>query len=353
MPGPNAVQYFLGANTAGGFHSLYDELTDGRIADYVWHIKGGPGNGKSTFMRRVADAAEKAGQTVEYVMCSGDPDSLDGIFIKETRVAYVDATSPHVSEPRLPGAAGRYLDLSAFYKKTAKYDEAAAARCFRDYRAQYAQAGSLLDAAVKCAPGNVPGLIDETVTGAVRSLAAEAAEHFPVREADAGVRRVFLGAFTWKGPLFFPALAESCGSLRLLRSRFGLEAVFLEALAAICRRRKLYTILCPDPLDPALPAGVLIPEVRVAYHRAFGGADIPGAETLDLDECIPKTRAADPTVREREGLYASLLRMAVKSLAAAKQTHDRLEQIYHPAVDFSALDRFTMEHISEYINSSI
>ena len=58
-------------------------------------------------------------------------------------------------------------------------------------------------------------------------------------------------------------------------------------------------------------------------------------------------------VRYLRRSHAFYMDVAVKSLAAAKQTHDRLEQLYHPAVDFSALDRFTMEHISEYINSSI
>ncbi len=122
METPYSPRYFLGANTARGFYSLYGELADPEAGDRVWYIKGGPGNGKSTFMRRVADAAAAAEKTVERFPCSGDPDSLDAVYIREDRLAYVDATSPHVQEPALPGVCGRYLDLSVFYMPVLEKD---------------------------------------------------------------------------------------------------------------------------------------------------------------------------------------------------------------------------------------
>ena len=76
-------QFFLGANTGAGFVSLYPEFTNPGKGSFFWYIKGGPGNGKSTLMRRAAERAESAGLTVETILCSGDPDSLDGIFIPE------------------------------------------------------------------------------------------------------------------------------------------------------------------------------------------------------------------------------------------------------------------------------
>ncbi|MCQ2420706.1 MAG: hypothetical protein MJ118_06190, partial [Clostridia bacterium] len=73
---------FLGANTAKGFYSLYDSFCSGPD-DFLWVLKGGPGCGKSSFMRKIGKAAEDAGLDVEYVICSGDPDSLDGIYIPQ------------------------------------------------------------------------------------------------------------------------------------------------------------------------------------------------------------------------------------------------------------------------------
>jgi len=91
--------FFLGANSGDGFHSLYDSFVDCAEGDFLWVIKGGPGCGKSSFMRHIARAAENAGCEVEYILCSGDPDSLDGIYLRDLRTAYVDGTAPHVTAP--------------------------------------------------------------------------------------------------------------------------------------------------------------------------------------------------------------------------------------------------------------
>lgn len=48
------IRYFLGANSPNGFYSLYDQLIDLESAQAVYLLKGGPGCGKSSFMRRVA-----------------------------------------------------------------------------------------------------------------------------------------------------------------------------------------------------------------------------------------------------------------------------------------------------------
>jgi hypothetical protein len=58
-------------------------------------LKGGPGVGKNTFMREIGQTMEQAGTTVEYLWCSGDPDSLDGVVLPELKCAVVDGTSPH------------------------------------------------------------------------------------------------------------------------------------------------------------------------------------------------------------------------------------------------------------------
>ena len=73
------TEYFLGANSAEGFVSLYDWWVDQRTIQAYYTIKGGAGCGKSTLMGKVAARMEQEGYEVEYIRCSGDPDSLDGI----------------------------------------------------------------------------------------------------------------------------------------------------------------------------------------------------------------------------------------------------------------------------------
>ena len=90
---PN-TQYFLGGNTPSGFYSLYHQLSDPARMRALYIIKGGPGSGKSTLMRRVERHAQAAGLETEEVLCSGDPDSLDAVMIPALGAAVVDGTAP-------------------------------------------------------------------------------------------------------------------------------------------------------------------------------------------------------------------------------------------------------------------
>jgi hypothetical protein len=96
----NASHYFLGSNSYAGFHSLYSGFTSPASGDFLYVIKGGPGGGKSTFMRRLGDAMHTCGYEVEYVHCSADPNSLDGVKFPQLHIAYVDGTAPHVGVPQ-------------------------------------------------------------------------------------------------------------------------------------------------------------------------------------------------------------------------------------------------------------
>ena len=74
------VSYFLGANAPSGFYSLYSHLLPPEQARGIYILKGGPGCGKSTLMRKVAQLVSQQGEAVEYILCSGDPGSLDAVI---------------------------------------------------------------------------------------------------------------------------------------------------------------------------------------------------------------------------------------------------------------------------------
>ena len=88
------IEYFLGANSPSGFYSLYDHLLPPEQARAIYILKGGPGCGKSTLMRKVAAWAQEAGLETEYILCSGDPDSLDAVVFPDKAAAIVDGTAP-------------------------------------------------------------------------------------------------------------------------------------------------------------------------------------------------------------------------------------------------------------------
>lgn len=93
------TNFFVGANSGNGFQNLFSELTDLEDTYDLMILKGGPGVGKNTFMREIGRAMEEAGTPVEYLWCSGDPDSLDGVVLPALHCAVADGTSPHGTAP--------------------------------------------------------------------------------------------------------------------------------------------------------------------------------------------------------------------------------------------------------------
>ena len=62
--------YFLGANTARGFYSLYHEFCTPESGNFLWVLKGGPG-GEETFVLGVQDGARAALADGEVYLYSG------------------------------------------------------------------------------------------------------------------------------------------------------------------------------------------------------------------------------------------------------------------------------------------
>ena len=142
------THFFAGANSGDGFQNLFSEIVDLEDTYDLMVLKGGPGVGKNTFMREIGRTMEDAGTPVEYLWCSGDPDSLDGVVLPELRCAVVDGTAPHIIEPKYPAAVDRYVDLGRFYDLTAAKAAAEEVKAHTHaYKAAYVRAYHHLKAA--------------------------------------------------------------------------------------------------------------------------------------------------------------------------------------------------------------
>ncbi len=93
------LHFFLGANTPQGFVSRFDQLADPSAGWREYIIKGGPGTGKSTLMKRVAKAFEPESDRIEWIHCSSDVESLDGVIIHDQKISIADGTPPQENDP--------------------------------------------------------------------------------------------------------------------------------------------------------------------------------------------------------------------------------------------------------------
>ncbi len=351
MENTPSLQVFLGGNTAHGFHSLYAGFAERTEEDFLWVIKGGPGCGKSTFMKRLAAAAESAGLGVERVLCSGDPSSLDGIYIPALHCGYVDGTSPHVIEAALPAAGALYLDLGSFYRpEELESRRGELSALFALYREQYRRAYELLAAASAASPWRVPGLLTAETSQAVEARAAALARRHLGPDGDGrGERFCFLSANTCAGRVSLSATAAAlCPRLCTLDNELGLAPIFLERIRREARERGLAALVCPDPLEPERTEAVLLPERGLGFlavtREAACGQTAWRHLRLDAMADADAVRGLRGELREAARLRRAALEAATGALARARLLHDAVERIYNPHVDFDGVAALAGAH---------
>ena len=337
------TQYFLGANSRYGFRSLYGGFTEGERPERVWALKGGPGCGKSSFLRQVAGRMEEAGLEVEYILCSGDPDSLDGIRVPAAGAVLVDGTAPHVIEPPRPGAGGFYADLGSCYIPEELADAGPELDALKaSYQAEYAGAYRYLSAA-----GTLGDELREAVRGAepgvIRRAEGIAAREFGRRALKPGRARLrFLDAVTCRGVMtLYESAQAACARIWALDRDLGLSAPMVETLRDRALEAGLDVVYCPDPLDPDRGAHLLVPALSLAFLSVGSRASLPvkPERRLRLDAHLPRESARAVKTRSREirRLMGELTSAAVARLTEARRLHDELEMVYNPHVDFSAV----------------
>lgn len=84
---------FFGAATPVGPVDHIQNLTMDMEKRYF--IKGRPGSGKSTMLKKLVAEAEERGFDAEVYHCGFDPNSLDMIIFPEQSIAIFDSTAPH------------------------------------------------------------------------------------------------------------------------------------------------------------------------------------------------------------------------------------------------------------------
>lgn len=79
-------KYFPGANTGRGFIGHFESIVPPwEKPHYTYILKGGPGVGKNTLMKKVSCLARANGFAVEEFRCASDPESLDAVRIPHVK----------------------------------------------------------------------------------------------------------------------------------------------------------------------------------------------------------------------------------------------------------------------------
>ena len=339
--------YFLGANTAAGFVSLYGGFCRGG-GDYLRIIKGGPGTGKSGFMRAIAREAARRGLDTELVRCSGDPDSLDGVYLPALQLGWCDGTAPHVAEPGVFGADSDYVNLGQFCRTPLSPEDAARVRALTAaYREKYRRAYALLAAAGRVeealAPPSPSPEAQERANAALCALIARS----EISGGPGTLSRRFAGALSCLGPIKDDSGLAACRLVYACEDGCGLASGALAAARDAALARGARVVECLSPFDAHTLDALLLPELSTAFVR--GTASERAVRRVGLDRLCGELEQVKALRRQRRAVRRERERCAASAcvlLAEAKTLHDELEAVYRPYMDFPALDAFTAREIA-------
>lgn len=342
------IDTFLGANTPAGFVSLFETSYDPYGSSRAFIIKGGPGTGKSTLMRRVAKQTLERGFDTECAHCGSDPGSLDAVLVPGLHLLVCDGTPPHVVEPKFPGVCENIVNLGDCWNSEALRENAGEIRrlsienslCHRRATRFLAAAGSLSDELrAFCAPH----VLEEKLNGyALRFCSRE----LPKKKAAApGVRHCrFFAGFTPEGRLFFESALRALGYrfFALHDAGTGTANRLLAYLETRATAAGYDVIVGLDPLHPkGAPQALAVPEASLSL-AVFGDREAPQTPP---DRTLHMRRFFEPEFLHehknylafQNGMLGTLLEQNHLLLHKAKAIHDALERHYIEAMDFGAL----------------
>lgn len=344
----NSPSFFLGANSASGFYSYFNQAYEPEDGWRLIILKGGPGTGKSSFMKRFAQCAQEREEKLERIYCSSDPASLDAVLLPNRKIGIVDGTPPHTMEPKYPGVSETIINMGEYWDASqlephAKDIISISKQC----SGEHARSQRYLRAA--------GALLEDTYQYALSCTDQEKLEKY----VEKTVRRLFLPEReTPKESIRFLSGITPDGIIRLKNTptAYGTRCfyieddygpvlnLFLTCLRTLLLKKNAAFITCYQPLFPTSRLeAIIIPDAGVTFLSTNSRKEkeekpcktIHAKRFMDIERLALRRQRLNFTkkaVREliQEGVYC---------LRSAKEIHDELEKRYIQAMDFPKAEK--------------
>lgn len=335
---PAMNTYFAGANTPKGFLGEYDNLMSEKVFDKIYILKGGPGTGKSTIIRKTAKAGEECMADITFLLCSSDTDSLDGVIIEKEgkKMAVIDGTAPHTKDPICGGACGEIINLGECWESSVLEKRKEEISSLIDKKSTYySTAYNYLKAAENIALMQKELAIyccdTEKMKKAVKLLCQK---HPKGENGKITYRRTH--AISMKGALRLESFEGAKHLFGVTDSAF-ISPLFFEMLSKELTERKTDAVISLSPVYG----------ICELYVPLWDTAFVPFNKDKSYEKVVNLARFS---VGERMGAvkqkrvfsskcYTAMLEGALTELREAGKVHFKLEDIYVKAMDFEKADK--------------
>ena len=357
-------RYFAASNTKDGFVSYFDNIFSENQCDKIYILKGGPGCGKSTFMKKLGQKAEESGFSCEYFHCSSDPQSLDGIIIKEKRVAVIDGTSPHSAEPTLAGAReiiidlGRSWDTDKLFERKSELENLS-----REKKKAYSECYNFLH--VKNTMDNLvynlvfPYILFDKLDKSTMRLCKSILKN--TKKKDEGTVAIRIsGAISSLGRIrlfTFEKNADLCIFLKEPYKNSRIAGIFMRSLADYARINKSDVCVSMNPENKNEIDALYFPESKISvslYDENFVAECDRNFKKCKIVNCakfidMKAFSHLKPLRKFYSKLSDSMEKQALESVAKAGSIHAETEKIYRHCTSYKTVEKITTEYFKKIL----
>lgn len=345
---------FPGGNTSNGSKPLFEYIIPENV-NRIFCLKGGPGVGKSSMMKKIAAEFIEKGYDIEFHHCPSDPSSLDAIVIKKLGVVFLDGTSPHIVDPKNPGAIDEIINLgeywntdeleknkkeiiecgkeiSSFFRRCYKYLKAAEP-IYYDIEEKYSDCMDF---------GKVNEMTEYFIDSIFKNVLNKGEYKKP--------RHLFGTAITPIGHIdYADSLLGEVEKIYYLRGNIGcgrttfLKKVYEKAIDKGMKVEVYHYPLIPDKIE-----GILINDLNIAITTSNIYSE---KECIDLTQFLDKEKLIkyEGEIEFDKRVFDELINYAISNLKKAKAKHDVIEAYYIPNMYFDEIDKLKDELIQRIL----
>ena len=341
----NELHFFASMNTANGFQSYFKEIFDPKQYNRIYILKGGPGSGKSSLMKYIANEAETGNDTVERFFCSSDPNSLDAIILKEKNIAILDGTSPHLADPSFPGIIENIVNLGSFWdiKKLIPHKNEIF-KLIQEKKSSYQSAYQFLKAYGK--------IMEEIYTFSRKALLEQKmmrnieiqCSYFFKKEDKTEHKIRNISTICKDGICKFRTFEKESEKIWIVDDCMYTGFAYLDALERYAKDQNQTYFKSVSPLSPDHLNAIYFPKTKTSFVFGKRDYDAEMAEKeyhyinmkrfLDLNQISQGKKK----IKFAEKCADELLSAATEALKNAALNHEKLEQFYVSAMDFSKIN---------------
>ena len=345
---------FPGANTSNGFYSYFDYIIPENVSR-IFFLKGGPGVGKSSFMKKIATDFADRGYDVEIFPCSSDPGSLDAVVIKKLGVVLIDATAPHIVDPKLPGAIDEIVNFGDFWDvNNLEKDRNAINDCNTIIKNCFNRTFKYLKAAepifYEIEEKNSSAMDFGKLNKYTEDFIEELFENVKTTDKLGKVRHLFVTAITPIGHIdYADSLLQSIPKVYYLDGKIGCgKTTFLKRVYDRAILKGLKVEVYHYPLIPQKIDTIMIEELGIAITTS---PIYKNEEKIDLCKFANKEKIEEykAELEVDEKILDELINYGISNLKKAKSNHDIIENYYIPNMNFEEVEKLKNQLIERIL----